>query len=105
MRKTLLIAAALCLSASTMAQTFEQPLSVSPGDNHYNTAKAGDVYWKFTADKDYIATITSYNDGDLPQVAVLKDGATQPTNIMGTFAIDLGAISMPSKRERPTTSA
>lgn len=90
MRKTLLIAAALCLSASTMAQTFEQPLSVSPGDNHYNTAKAGDVYWKFTADKDYIATITSYNDGDLPQVAVLKDGATQPTNIMGTFAIDLG---------------
>ena len=90
MRKTLLIAAALCLSASTMAQTFEKPLSVSPGDNHYNTAKAGDVYWKFTADKDYIATITSYNDGELPQLAVLKDGATQPTNIMGTYAFNIG---------------
>lgn len=90
MRKTLLIAAALCLSASTMAQTFEQPLTVSPGDNHYNTAQAGDVYWKFTADQDYIATITSYNDGDLPQLAVLKDGATQPTNIMGTYAFNIG---------------
>ena len=90
MRKTLLIAAALCLSASTMAQTFEQPLTVSQGDNHYNTAQAGDVYWKFTADQDYIATITSYNDGELPQLAVLKDGATQPTNIMGTYASNIG---------------
>lgn len=86
MRKTLLIAAALCLSASTMAQTFEQPLSVSPGDNHYNTAQAGDVYWKFTADQDYIATIKSYNGGELPQLSILKDGATQPTNILGTTA-------------------
>lgn len=86
MRKTLLIAAALCLSASTMAQTFEQPLSVSPGDNHYNTAQAGDVYWVFTADQDYIATIKNYNGGELPQLAVLKDGETQPTNILGTTA-------------------
>lgn len=86
MRKTLLIAAALCLSASTMAQTFEQPLSVSPGDNHYNTAQAGDVYWVFKADQDYIATIKNYNGGKLPQLAVLKDGETQPTNILGTTA-------------------
>ena len=86
MRKTLLIAAALCLSASTMAQTFEQPLSVSPGDNHYNTAQAGDVYWVFKAGQDYIATINNYNGGELPQLAVLKDGETQPTNILGTTA-------------------
>lgn len=86
MRKTLLIAAALCLSASTMAQTFEQPLSVSPGDNHYNTAQAGDVYWVFKAAQDYIATIKNYNGGELPQLAVLKDGETQPTNILGTTA-------------------
>lgn len=86
MRKTLLIAAALCLSASTMAQTFEQPLSVSPGDNHYNTAQAGDVYWVFRAGQDYIATIKNYNGGGLPQLAVLKDGETQPTNILGTTA-------------------
>lgn len=89
MRKTLLIAAALCLSASTMAQTFEQPLSVSPGDNHYNTAQAGDVYWVSKADQDYIATIKNYNGGELPQLAVLKDGETQPTNILGTTASNL----------------
>lgn len=89
MRKTLLIAAALCLSASTMAQTFEQPLSVSPGDNHYNTAQAGDVYWVFKADQDNIATIKNYNGGELPQLAVLKDGETQPTNILGTTASNL----------------
>lgn len=89
MRKTLLIAAALCLSASTMAQTFEQPLSVSPGDNHYNTAQAGDVYWVFKANQDYIATIKNYNGGELPQLAVLKDGETQPTNILGTTASNL----------------
>lgn len=65
MRKTLLIAAALCLSASAMAQTFEKPLSVSPGNNLYNTEKAGDVYWKFTADQDYIATVGYYDGGDI----------------------------------------
>lgn len=36
MRKTLLIAAALCLSASAMAQTFENPLNVSQGNNLYS---------------------------------------------------------------------
>lgn len=85
MRKTLLFAAALCLSASAMAQTFEKPLSVSPGNNLYNTEKAGDVYWKFTADQDYIATVGYYDGGEHPSVALLKDGATKPTNIDGTF--------------------
>lgn len=88
MRKTLLIAAALCLSASTMAQTFEKPLTVSQGDNHYNTAQAGDVYWKFTADQDYIATVGNYDGGEHPSVALLKDGAAKPTNIGGTFTPD-----------------
>lgn len=85
MRKTLLIAAALCLSASAMAQTFEKPLSVSQGNNLYNTEKAGDVYWKFTADQDYIATVGYYDGGEHPSVALLKDGATKPTNIDGTL--------------------
>lgn len=85
MRKTLLFAAALCLSASAMAQTFEKPLSVSPGNNLYNTEKAGDVYWKFTADQDYIATVGYYDGGEHPSVALLKDGATKPTNIDGTL--------------------
>lgn len=86
MRKTLLFAAALCLSASAMAQTFEKPLSVSPGNNIYNAEKAGDVYWKFTADQDYIATIKNYDYGELPQLAILKEGENQLTSIIGTTA-------------------
>lgn len=88
MRKTLLIAAALCLSASAMAQTFEKPLAVSQGNNLYNTEKAGDVYWKYTADQDYIATVGNYDGGEHPSVALLKDGAAKPTNIGGTFTPD-----------------
>lgn len=69
-----------------MAQTFEKPLSVSQGNNIYNAAKAGDVYWKFTADQDYIATIKNYDYGELPQLAILKEGETQLTSIIGTTA-------------------
>ena len=86
MRKTLLFAAALCLSASAMAQTFEKPLSVSEGNNIYSAPQAGDVYWKFTADQDYIATIKNYDYGELPQLAILKEGETQLTSIIGTTA-------------------
>lgn len=85
MRKTLLFAAALCLSASAMAQTFENPLNVSQGNNLYSAHQAGDVYWEFTADQDYIATVGIYDGGEHPSVALLKDGATKPTNIDGTF--------------------
>lgn len=85
MRKTLLFAAALCLSASAMAQTFQNPLNVSQGNNLYSAHQAGDVYWKFTADQDYIATVGIYDGGEYPSVALLKDGATKPTNIDGTF--------------------
>ena len=88
MRKTLLFAAALCLSASAMAQTFEKPLSVSPGNNIYSAPQAGDVYWKYTADQDYIATVGNYDGGEHPSVAILKDGTTKPTNIGGTFTPD-----------------
>jgi len=88
MRKTLLFAAALCLSASAMAQTFEKPLSVLQGNNLYSAPQAGDVYWKFTADQDYIATVGNYDGGEHPSVALLKDGAAKPTNIGGTFTPD-----------------
>lgn len=88
MRKTLLIAAALCLSASAMAQTFEKPLSVSQGNNLYSAPQAGNVYWVFKADQDYIATVGNYDGGEHPSVALLKDGAAKPTNIGGTFTPD-----------------
>lgn len=88
MRKTLLIAAALCLSASAMAQTFEKPLSVSQGNNLYSAPQAGNVYWVFKADQDYIAKVGNYDGGEHPSVALLKDGAAKPTNIGGTFTPD-----------------
>lgn len=88
MRKSLLIAAALCLSASAMAQTFEKPLSVSEGNNLYNAEKAGDIYWVFKADQDYIATVGNYDGGEHPSVALLKEGTAKPTSISGTFTPD-----------------
>ncbi len=75
MRKSLLIAAALCLSASAMAQTFEKPLSVSEGNNLYNAEKAGDIYWVFKADQDYIATV-----GNLPRRRASTCSAPQGRN-------------------------
>ena len=88
MRKSLLIAAALCLSASAMAQDFEKPLSVSQGNNLYNAEKAGDIYWVFKADQDYIATVGNYDGGEHPTVALLKEGTAKPTSISGTFTPD-----------------
>lgn len=75
MRKTLLIAAALCLSASAMAQTFERPLSVSElADTQEGTpdkpfvlkegentvpAEAGEYYYSYTLSKTGYLNITS----------------------------------------------
>ena len=75
MRKTLLIAAALCLSASAMAQTFENPISASEladaqegtpdkpfvlkeGENTV-PAEAGEYYYSYTLSKTGYLNITS----------------------------------------------
>lgn len=75
MRKTLLIAAALCLSVSAMAQTFEKPLSASEladaqegtpdkpfvlkeGENTV-PAEAGEYYYSYTLSKTGYLNITS----------------------------------------------
>lgn len=79
MRKNLLIAAALCLASSAMAQTsFGTALPAKTGDNTYTTTSASDVYWQFTADKDYLATIDKLNDdANLPEIYVKKDDGSQ----------------------------
>ena len=75
MRKTLLFAVALCLSASAMAQTFEKPLSVSElADTQEGTpdkpfvlkegentvpAEAGEYYYSYTLSKTGYLNITS----------------------------------------------
>ena len=87
MRKTLLIAAALCLSATTAtAQTFADPLAAKSGNNSYQAENPGTIYWKFVADADYIATFGQYGDSDVPMVAFESNG--KPSYINGVTASD-----------------
>ncbi len=58
MRKVLLFATALCLSSAAMAQTsIESALNAQKGENTYKveSSEAKNTYWKFTADKNYLA--------------------------------------------------
>ena len=87
MRKTLLIAAALCLAATTAtAQTFADPLAAKSGNNSYQAENPGTIYWKFVADADYIATFGQYGDSDVPMVAFESNG--KPSYINGVTASD-----------------
>ena len=87
MRKTLLIAAALCLSATTAtAQTFADPLTPTAGNNSYQVESKGTIYWKFVADADYIATFGQYGSSDVPMVAFESNGS--PSYINGVTASD-----------------
>ena len=87
MRKTLLIAAALCLAATTAtAQTFANPLTPTEGNNSYQAESPGTIYWKFVADADYIATFGQYGDSDVPMVAFESNG--KPSYINGVTASD-----------------
>lgn len=67
MRKGLLFAAALCLASSAMAQTtIGTALTAKSGNNTYNVGvgQTKTLYWAFTADKDYMATVTPYGDSE-----------------------------------------
>lgn len=87
MRKTLLIAAALCLAATTAtAQTFADPLTPTAGNNSYQVESKGTIYWKFVADADYIATFGQYGSSDVPMVAFESNGS--PSYINGVTASD-----------------
>lgn len=86
MRKTLLFATALCLASSAMAQTISNPLSAVTGDNTYEVTETGSIYWSFTADADYLATIGQYGESTVPNVAIKGDA--QPTQINGVTKSD-----------------
>lgn len=87
MRKTLLIAAALCLAATTAtAQEFANPLTPTEGNNSYQVESPSTIYWKFVADADYIATIGQYGSSDVPMVAFESNG--KPSYIKGVTASD-----------------
>lgn len=90
MRKNLLIAAALCLATSAMAQTsFGTALQAQQGQNIFKDATtASAIYWQFTADKDYIATIGRLEeDGALPEIYLKQDG-NEPMQIDGAYTQD-----------------
>ena len=87
MRKTLLFAAALCLAATTAtAQEFANPLTPTAGNNSYQVESPGTIYWKFTADADYIATFGQYGGSEVPNVAIESNG--RPSYITGVTASD-----------------
>lgn len=86
MRKTLLFATALCLASSAMAQTYSNPLSAQTGENTYDATAPGTIYWTFTADNDYIATLGQYEESPVPNVAIKGD--IKPTQINGATKSD-----------------
>lgn len=91
MRKTLLIAAALCLAATTAtAQEFANPLTPTEGNNSHQVESPGTIYWKFVADADYIATIGKYGSSDVPMVAFESNG--KPSYIKGVTASTIFAL-------------
>lgn len=91
MRKTLLIAAALCLAATTAtAQEFANPLTPTEGNNSYQVESPGTIYWKFAADADYIATIGKYGSSDVPMVAFESNG--KPSYIKGVTSSTIFAL-------------
>lgn len=79
MRKVLLFATALCLSSAAMAQTtIDSALDAVSGDNSYtlgDDVESATVYWKFTADKDYLASLSQVGSSSIPDVFYEKDGS------------------------------
>ena len=91
MRKTLLIAAALCLAATTAtAQEFANPLTPTEGKNSYQVESPDTIYWKFVADADYIATFGQYGSSGVPKVAFESNG--KPSYIKGVTASTIFAL-------------
>ena len=94
MRKVLLFATALCLSSAAMAQTsIESALNAQKGENTYKveSSEAKNTYWKFTADKNYLAKVSPLSgSSNVPTVF---------TSVEGTDSLTLGGAGLkyPSK--------
>ena len=88
MRKTILLATALCLASNAMAQSYGNPLSATIGNNTYQAPSESSIYWQFTADQDYIATISQLGDCEVPTISVKEQGASSATEIRGVTAAD-----------------
>lgn len=94
MRKVLLFATALCLSSVAMAQTsIQSALNAQKGQNTFKveSSEAKNTYWKFTADKNYLAKVSPLSgSSNVPTVF---------TSVEGTDSLTLGGagLKFPSK--------
>ena len=94
MRKVLLFATALCLSSVAMAQTsIQSALNAQKGQNTFKveSSEAKNTYWKFTADKNYLAKVSPLSgSSNVPTVF---------TSVEGTDSLTLGGAGLkyPSK--------
>ena len=94
MRKVLLFATALCLSSAAMAQTsIKSALDAQKGENIFTVegSEAKNTYWKFTADKNYLAKVSPLSgSSNVPTVF---------TSVEGTDSLTLGGAGLkyPSK--------
>lgn len=104
MRKTILLATALCLASNAMAQSYGNPLSATIGNNTYQAPSESSIYWQFTADQDYIATISQLGDCEVPTISVKEQGASSATEIRGVTAADYVTKIYAFERERLITS-
>ena len=89
MKKGLLFATALCMATSAMAQTsIETALDAQKGKNNYQVdgQESQTIYWKFTADKDYLAKVSPLEGKyDSPNI-VIKDGEGKEITLTGCNA-------------------
>lgn len=89
MKKGLLFATALCMATSAMAQTsIETALDAQTGKNSYQVdgQESQSIYWKYTADKDYLAKVSPLEGKyDSPNI-VIKDGEGNEITLAGCNA-------------------
>lgn len=94
MRKVLLLATALCLSSVAMAQTsIQSALTAQKGENTFKveSSEAKNTYWKFTADKNYLAKVTPLSgSSNVPTVFIQTEGTD-------SLALGGASLNYPSK--------
>lgn len=88
MKNHLLILSVACLmaSAATAQNTFDTAIEAQSGENTYTVTgeQSQTVYWKYTADKNYLATVAPLT-GSAPSVGILKsnDGTDELVTMKG----------------------
>ncbi len=88
MKKKLLFLSTACMmaTAAVAQNTIATAIDAQGGDNKYTVTgeQSQTVYWKFTADKNYLATVAPLtSSGSAPSVGIVSDGADYITTMKG----------------------